>query len=277
MEFSSAMNPKIKGKAYHINLSKGDIPPYVLLPGDPARVGIIADMLEDKRTLATHREYTSAGGTYGGASIGVCSTGIGGPSTAIAIEELASIGCHTFIRVGSTGVLQEDISCGDVIINTAAVRFDGTSKQYIFSEYPASANYEVTLALIQACETAGITYHIGISASTDSFYVGQGRPGFNNYLPSNKESIIDSLEAANVLNFEMEASTLFTLGNIYKLRTGCICTVFANRKTNEFITRGEDKASKVACDAVKILYKWDDLKKHAGKKYFFPELGFSKR
>jgi uridine phosphorylase len=272
MDPSSASRPTIGGKEYHVDLAPGDLPQMVLIPGDPGRVDLVSSLLNDPVDVASHREFRSARGTFMGTPIGICSTGIGGPSTAIAMEELANIGVDTFVRVGSTGVLAADIPCGDVVISTAAVRLEGTSKQYVMRDYPATPHYEVTLALIEACEQLGVSYHLGITASTDSFYVGQGRPGHDGYLPSSKRGLLEELEQANVLNIEMEAATVFTLGSLYGLRTGCVCTVFANRKTNEFLKTGEDNASLVGCTALSILDEWDGIKKKHGKRSFFPGL-----
>ncbi|WP_297486930.1 uridine phosphorylase [Thermococcus sp.] len=272
-KFISAERPQTEeGYQYHIACKPGDVSRYVLLPGDPGRVPKISSLWDEAREIAFHREYRTHTGKYKGVPISVTSTGIGGPSTAIAIEELAAIGADTFIRVGSTGAIQPGMEIGDLIIAKAAVRLEGTSKQYVRVEYPAVADLEVTLALIEAAETLGVPYHIGITASTDSFYLGQGRPGLNNYFPSFARNIIDDLRQANVTNFEMEAATLYTLASIYGLRAGCVCSVFANRVTNEFGTKGEREAAMVASEAVKILHEWDGEKEKAGKKVWFPGL-----
>ncbi len=272
-KFISAERPQTEeGYQYHIACKPGDVSRYVLLPGDPGRVPKISSLWDEAREIAFHREYRTHTGKYKGVPISVTSTGIGGPSTAIAVEELAAIGADTFIRVGSTGAIQPGMEIGDLIIAKAAVRLEGTSKQYVRVEYPAVADLEVTLALIEAAETLGVPYHIGITASTDSFYLGQGRPGLNNYFPSFARNIIDDLRQANVTNFEMEAATLYTLASIYGLRAGCVCSVFANRVTNEFGTKGEREAAMVASEAVKILHEWDGEKEKAGKKVWFPGL-----
>ena len=263
-----AERPVLSGRQYHIDCSRKDVAPYVLLPGDPARSEKIAKLWEKSREIAFHREYRTFTGTYRGYPLTVTSTGIGGPSCAIAVEELAVLGCHTFVRVGSTGSLRKEIECGDLIINTAAVRLDGTSQQYVRPEYPASAHYETVCALIEACEGLGFRYHVGVGASTDSFYVGQGRPGFKNYTQSNLEALMPDLQKANVLNFDMECATLFTLGNLYNLRCGAICAVFAERVTNRFEMKGENEASRAACETVKILNEWDAEKRK--KKIFLP-------
>ena len=271
--FISAERPQTEeGYQYHIACKPGDVARYVLLPGDPERVPKISSLWDEAREIAFHREYRTHTGKYKGVPISVTSTGIGGPSTAIAIEELAAIGADTFIRVGSTGAIQPGMEIGDLIIARAAVRLEGTSKQYVRIEYPAVADLEVTVALIEAAETLGVRYHLGITASTDSFYLGQGRPGLNGYLPSFARNLLDDLRQARVTNFEMEAATLFTLANIYGLRAGCVCAVFANRVTNEFGKAGEKEAALVASEAVKILLEWDEEKGRAAKRVWFPGL-----
>ncbi|ANF22880.1 uridine phosphorylase [Thermococcus piezophilus] len=272
-KFLSAERPQTEeGYQYHIACKPGDAARYVLLPGDPERVPKISSLWDEAKEIAFHREYRTHTGKYKGVPISVTSTGIGGPSTAIAIEELAAIGADTFIRVGSTGAIQPGMEIGDLIIAKAAVRLEGTSRQYVRIEYPAVADLEVTLALIEAAETLGVRYHTGITASTDSFYLGQGRPGLNGYFPSFAKNILDDLRQARVTNFEMEAATLFTLANIYGLRAGCVCAVFANRVTNEFGKAGEKEAALVASEAVKILSEWDEEKEQKGKKVWFPGL-----
>ena len=251
---------------YHLEVKEGDVAKSVLIPGDPQRVERISSLWDSTREVAMHRQFVTHTGKYKGADISACSTGIGGPGTAIVIEELANVGADTFLRVGSCATLKEDIEIGDIIISTAAVRLDGTSKQYVRPEYPASASYEVVLAFVEAAETLGLTYHLGISASTDSFYLGQSRPGFGGYKQSMSETLIDDLTRANVANFEMEAATLFTLGNIFGFRTGAACAVYANRVRDEFEVKGELDVIKCGNEAVKILADMD--KEKAGKKYW---------
>lgn len=267
--FKSALEPETaEGLQYHIRLKPGDVPRYVLLPGDPGRVPVIASYWDESRKVSEHRGYVCYVGKYRGVELAAMSTGIGGPSTAIAIEELLRIGADTFIRVGTTGALQEYIKLGDIVISTAAVRFDGVSKIYVDPEYPAVASYDVLLALIEAAESLGVRYHVGITASSDSFYVGQGRPGFRGYLPDRWRGIEVKLRELNVLNFEMEASTIFTLANIYGARAGAVCAAIANRVTNEFDpSAGVVEAIRVANEAVRILNEWDELLKASGRRY----------
>lgn len=255
------------GRVYHLGVKPGDVSKYVLLPGDPGRVKRIASFWDEAWRVAEHREYLTFSGKYKGVFISATSTGIGAPSTAIAIEELARVGSNTFIRVGTTGALRRNIGVGDIIISTGAVRLEGTSKQYVFPEYPAVASFDVTMALITAAEELGIKYHVGLTASTDSFYVGQERPGYKGYLPPFQRGLIDFLKSVNVLNFEMEAATIFTLANIYGLRAGSVCAAIANRETEEFIVdAGVDDAIKVANEAVKILNEWDQIVRETGSK-----------
>jgi uridine phosphorylase len=255
---------------YHLEVKEGEVAKSVLIPGDPQRVERISSFWDSSKEVAMHRQFVTHTGKYKGADISACSTGIGGPGTAIVIEELANVGADTFLRVGSCATLKEDIEIGDIIISTAAVRLDGTSKQNVRPEYPASASYEVVLAYVEAAETLGLTYHLGISASTDSFYLGQSRPGFGGYTQSMSETLIKDLTKANVANFEMEAATLFTLGNIFGFRTGAACAVYANRVRDEFAVKGEADVIKIGNEAVKILVDMD--KEKAGKKYWHPSL-----
>ena len=255
-----------EGKQYHIECKPGDLKGPVLLPGDPERARRIAETWEDFKEIAAHRQYYSYTGKVHGVPISVTSTGIGSPACEIAITELLNIGCDTFIRVGSTGAIQPGLELGDLIINTAAVKMEGSSKYYVPADYPASAHYEVVLALIEACEVLGFTYHLGVAASSSSFYLGQGRPGYKDYKISKTEKIVPDLQKMGVMNLEMEASHIFTLGQIYGARTGAICAVYANRVTNEFGTKGEKEAITAANYAVKVLAEMDEEKRNKGTK-----------
>lgn len=249
---------------YHIELRDGDITGPVLLPGDPERVDLIADLWEDVDELAHHREYRTLAGAYQDESIAVTSTGIGSPSAAIAVEELAEIGVDTFLRVGSCGAIQPEIDIGDLVITTGAVRQEGTSDEYVRSDYPAVAHDEVVTALVTAAERLGHDYHLGTTCSTDSFYAGQSRPGFEDYQAAGASERIDALREAGVLNFEMETSAILTLAGLYGLRAGAVCTVFANRVTDEFRVKGQRKAAETASEAAAILTEMDRIKDTAG-------------
>jgi len=273
----SAVHPQTKtGAQYHIGCKKGDVGRYVFLPGDPDRVPKIAGFWDSAREVSSHREYRVWTGRLDEVRVSACSTGIGGPAAAIAVEELATIGADTFIRVGTCGALRKEIRCGDLVISTAAVRLDGTSRQYVQPEYPAVANYEIVLSLIEAAEKLGYRYHVGYTASSDSFYVGQGRSGFKGYLPLGAEKTVETLSKVNVLNFEMEAATIFTLAGIYALRAGTVCAVYANRITNTFEIKGEKEVCKAAVEAVRILARRDKERKKKGKEYWYPRLSFGR-
>jgi uridine phosphorylase len=261
------------GKQYHIACGKGDLAQYLLVPGDPDRVPKIAKFWDSAKEVSCHREFRSFTGKYKGVPISALSSGIGPACMAIAVNETSRIGVHTFIRVGSTGAIQEDIDCGDLIISSAAVRLDCTSNCYIMPEYPAVAHYEVLLALIEAAEGLGIsTYHVGITATTADFYAGQNRL-ISKGAASSSVNILPTLQKARVLNFEMEAATLFTLASLHGLRAGSICAVYANRRRNEFKPgAGEENAIKVANEAVKILDEWDAKKRKRKKRWLFPSL-----
>jgi uridine phosphorylase len=258
-----------EGKQYHIECKPGDLEGPVLLPGDPERARRIAETWEEFKEIAAHRQYYSYTGKVHGVPISVTSTGIGTPACEIAITELLNIGCDTFIRVGSTGAIQPRLELGDLIINTAAVKMEGSSKYYVPADYPASAHYEVVLALIEACEVLGFTYHLGIAASSSSFYLGQGRPGYKDYKISKTDKIVPDLQKMGVMNLEMEASHIFTLGQIYGARTGAICAVYANRVTNEFGAKGEKEAIAAANYAVKVLAEMDEEKSNKGTKHWY--------
>ncbi len=265
----SAQRPETpERKQYHLEVKEGDVAETVIIPGDPQRVRKISSAWDDFTEVAVHRQFVTHTGRYKSVPISACSTGIGGPGTAIVVEELANVGANTFLRVGSCATLKENIEIGDLIISTGAVRLEGTSKQYVRPEYPASASYEVILALIEAADSLGIKYHLGTSASTDSFYLGQSRPGYDGYTQSFSEILINDLQQANVVNFEMEAATLFTLGNIYGFRTGAVCAVYANRVYDEFEVKGEAEVIKCGNEAVRILHEMDKEKEQNGKRYW---------
>lgn len=269
------VHPKVSsGKQYHIACGKGDLAEYLLVPGNPERVPKIASFWDSAKEVSCHREFRSFTGKYKGVPISALSSGVGPACMAIVVNEASHVGVDTFIRVGSTGAIQKDIDCGDLIISTAAVRLDCTSNCYIMPEYPAVASYDVLLALIEAAESLGITnYHVGITATTADFYAGQNRPTQKTFASSLKEDLLPTLQKAKVLNFEMETATLFTLASLYGLRAGSICAVYANRCRNEFKSGvGEENAIKVANEAAKILYDWDAKKRRKKKHWLFPSL-----
>ena len=257
---------------YHVEVGADDVADAVLLPGNPERVEKITQFWDDAAEVAHHREYRTVTGTYDETPISVTSTGIGGPSAAIAVEELARAGVETFVRVGSCGAIQPEMSVGDLVITTGGVRQEGTSDEYVREDYPAVADYEVVSALVAAAERLGYDYHTGITMSADSFYAGQGRPGFEGFHAEGSEDLVEHLKAANVKNIEMEASAIMTIANVYGLRSGAICSVYANRETGEFRTEGEHRAAETASLGVRLLARMDEVKSEAGVDHWHPGL-----
>ena len=246
---------------YHLQLKQGDVPGYVLLPGAPERCPVIAKNWDNAREVASYREYKTIVGSYKGTPIATTSTGIGGASSEICIHELNVLGVHTCIRVGSTGCIVPEFDLGDLIIPTACVRKDGTSITYIEPEYPAYADFYVTLALIAACERLGFRYGLGLDYAVGSFYIGQGRPlneDGSGYWPSFANHILNDLATAKVTNIEMETSAQFVIGKLHGMRMGAILSVISNRVLDSWGDNGgEDKSCLAACEAVKILTEWD--------------------
>jgi uridine phosphorylase len=189
---------------------------------------------------------------------------------AIVVNEASNVGVETFIRVGSTGAIQEGIHCGDLVISSAAVRLDGTGLSYAEPEFPAFASYDVLLALIEAAETLGVRYHVGVTVTTSDFYSGQGRPITH---ASGQVEFVERFRRLGALNFEMECATLFVVSSLLNLRAGAVCAVFADRVHNVFDEgAGEEDAARVACEAVKIIRGWDEHVRRKGKKRFYPGL-----
>ena len=209
----------------HIMCGVGDVAKYVLLPGDPRRVEKIASFFDEANKVAEYRGFVTYSGKVDGIGISACSTGIGCPSAAIVVEELMKIGAETFIRVGTTGALQSYIEIGDIVIATAAVRTDGTTRAYLPVEYPAVASFEVVSALLQASKgTTKKKIYSGIVLSSDAFY-------------SEDTDVTWRFSKANVLSIEMECSTIFTLTGLKGLRSGAIMAVDGNLVTG--IKKGE--------------------------------------
>jgi len=260
----------VQGAQYHIRCKSGELAPYLLVPGDPDRVSKISALWDERREVASHREFLSHVGKYKGHPISALSSGIGSSAMAIVVNEASATGVKTMIRVGSTGAIQEGIRCGDLVISNAAVRLDGASLSYAGPEFPAFASYDVVQALVEAAETLGVRYHVGVAATTSDFYAGQGRP--TGSLPG-RVDLIEQLRRLGVLNFEMECATLFVISTVLNLRAGAVCAVFADRVRNVFEEgAGEMDAARVACEAVKILSEWDELLREKGRKRFYPGL-----
>jgi uridine phosphorylase len=218
------------GLQYHIQCQEGDIAPYVLLPGDPGRVSIVAAHWDESHKVAQNREYVTYTGTYKGVPISCTSTGIGCPSTAIALEELARVGARVFIRIGTCGTFLEHVHNGDLAIFDAAMRLDGTSLLYAPIEFPAVASLDVTQALIESARALDARYHVGITRSADTFYARHAHPGssFNNFWQSDWAQHFADLQRLGVLGAEMESSTIFVLARVWGLRAGAVAVVVDN-------------------------------------------------
>lgn len=272
-QFESASAPfTAEGLNYHLRVGPQDVAPTVLLPGDPGRVALISSGWDTFKEVGNNREFVTHTGTLEGEAISAISTGIGNPAMATVVESLARLGSRTLLRVGTTGGIQPEIELGDLIIASGAVRLDGASQAYVRPEYPAAAHPEAVMALIQACEELGYRYHVGVTASTDSWYLGQGRPGWQDYAPGFSRQLLPDLQAAGVLNFEMESSALLTLAGLYKLRAGAIFAVVANRNDNSFRVGGVEQAVAATNRAVLILAQMDREKAGAGARFWHPGL-----
>ena len=222
---------------YHIQMKEGDVADFVILPGDPGRVETIANHFDTAEVVAHNREYKTMTGKYKGRSVSVTSTGIGCPSTAIAVEELANIGAKTFVRMGTSGAMQDFTRVGDKVIATGAVRYEGTSVQYMPIEFPAVASHDMVTALVNSASDAKLNYHTGIVQSKDSFY-GQHSP---EEMPIASELLQkwDAWVKGGVLCSEMEAATLFVVGSYRKLRTGAVLLVAGDQARGESLTTEE--------------------------------------
>jgi uridine phosphorylase len=221
---------------FHLGLTRDQLQgaAVAILPGDPGRVAKIAEHFDRSLPLASEREFTSYLGFAGDKAIVVCSTGIGGPSTSIATEELAQLGVRTFLRVGTTGAIRGDIPVGDVIVSTGAVRLDGASLHFAPIEYPAVADFECVSALVAAVDRLGFTRHVGITASSDTFYPGQERyDTVSGYVNRRFAGSRAEWEALHVLNYEMEGATLFTMCAANGWRAGMVAGVLVNRNQQE--------------------------------------------
>ena len=248
------------GKQYHTGVGPNDIGKYIIMPGDPKRCAKIAEHFDNPVLVADVREYTTYTGTLDGVKVSVTSTGIGGPSAAIAIDELAKCGAHTFVRVGTCGGMQEDVCGGDVVIATGAVRMEGTSREFAPIEYPAVANLDVTNALVQSASKLGQTHHVGVVQCKDSFF-GQHEPEVMpvSYELENKWN---AWLRMGCLASEMESAALFIAGQFLRVRVGSCFLVVANQERAKKglpnkQAHDTECAISVAVEALRILIQKD--------------------
>ena len=210
---------------YHVKLAPGDVAPTVLLPGDPGRVPVIASVWDEAREVARNREYVTFTGVYRDVPVSCTSTGIGAPSTAIALEELARVGATTFIRLGTAGSLQPHARIGDVAILDSAARYDGASSLYAPVEFPAVAHRDLVAAGIAAARELDMPYHVGTTLSSDVFYAPQEGVAFGGYWQSGWREFYEAARRANILAVEMEASVIMVLARIWGLRGGAVAMI----------------------------------------------------
>lgn len=243
-------------KQYHLQVGKGDVGRYVILPGDPKRCEKIAAYLDDAKLVADSREYITYTGILEGEKVSVTSTGIGGPSASIALEELVKCGADTFIRVGTCGGMQMDVKSGDIVIANAAIRMEGTSKEYAPVEYPAVAHPDVLFALIEAAKRAGVPWHVGVSQCKDAFY-GQHNPEL---MPVSYE-LENKWEAwlrMGAMASEMESAALFIVGSFLRVRVGSLFVVVANQEREKKgldnpVVHDTSQAIAIAVDALREM------------------------
>ncbi len=263
-------------RQYHIDLGPGELADYILLPGDPDLTPRIAALFDDVELERRHREFVSATGRYKGERVSVVSTGIGTDNVEIVVAEiLALVERPTFIRVGSCGVLQPEIELGDLVISSGAVRLESTTSYFVHDGYPAIADYEAVVALVEAAEKLGHRCHVGITATAPGFYGAQGRP--IPQLPIRYPDLAEEMARQRVLNFEMEASALLVLSSLAGCRAGVVCTAYAQRNTGRFV-EGEDRdRAERACletglEALVLLAEMDRQRKAAAAERWRPSL-----
>ncbi len=255
-----------KGRQYHIGCAPGDVAPFVLLCGDPARARRCAASFQKVTVERANREYLTLTGTWKGIPVSVMATGMGPDNTEIAVVELAQIASPTLLRIGSCGALQKETPIGSIVVSSGAVRLENTSTWFVPEGYPALAHPEAALAMLQAASDLKLKHSFGLTATAPGFYGAQARavPGF----PPRVPTLDADLARIGVLNLEMEASALFTLATLRGLRAGCACAVFANRPANRFIDeknkhRSEDDVIAVGLRAVEVLAAMDGARGRA--------------
>lgn len=252
------------GLQYHLQIRPGDVGKYVILPGDPKRCAKIAAHFDNAKLVADSREYVTYTGYLDGEKVSVTSTGIGGPSASIAMEELVRCGAHTFVRVGTCGGMDLDVKGGDIVIATGAIRMEGTSKEYAPIEFPAVADLSVTNALVAAAKNLGYTHHAGVVQCKDAFY-GQHEP---EVLPVSYE-LLNKWEAWKRLGCkasEMESAALFVVASHLGVRCGSDFLVVGNQERmaaglDNPIVHDTEAAIKVGVEALRILIKEDKKEK----------------
>ncbi len=273
-EINLDKSEKTLGKLqYHVHVAPGQVGKYILLPGDPDRVLRIAKYLDNAREIAFHREHRTWTGTYKGITVSATSTGMGCPSTAIAVEELANVGATHFIRVGSTGALQEGMKIGDIVINTGSMRLDGTSRYYAHDGFPAVPDYFLTKALFDTAislkKERKYDVFFGLGAASDAFY-------------GETPEMLQMLSDHRMISVEMESSAIYTIATMRGLKAGMVCAISGNLVTNEVIydkvnhglVQGWEDAIQIALDAI-VYYETNKLEDLTEK--YSPKFDYKRR
>ena len=248
----SAASPWRNDRPPHLPCARDELPRAVLFPGDPGRVDRFATILDDFRILGQNREFRIGVGTYKGRELGVCSTGIGGPSTEIALVEAAELGCRFALRIGGTGALDPQIPLGSLLIVTEALRIGGAAAQYAPANQPARPHPSIVSALHASARSLGITVIPAIAASVDGYYAAQARP----YPHANASLSLDRHIDRGATTIDMEAETILVVGASVGLAAGALLAVHANRATDQWLEDfgpAQDAMIRVACEALHDL------------------------
>ncbi|MCU0505635.1 MAG: nucleoside phosphorylase [Chloroflexi bacterium] len=263
-------------RQYHIDLGPGELAEYILLPGDPDRIARIAERMDSVEVERRHREFVSVTGTHRGHRVSAVATGIGTDNVEIVIAEiLALVPRPTFLRIGSSGALRPEIEIGDLIITTGAVRLETTTSWYVHEGFPAVADPQLVLALIEAAHRLGLPAHVGITATAPGFFGAQGRP--IPQLPIRYPDLADEMRRQGVLNFEMEASAVLVLAGLAGCRAGAVCGVFAQRARGEFADADarrmtEARTIDIGLEALAVVAEMDRQREMAAAPLWRPSL-----
>jgi uridine phosphorylase len=263
-------------RQYHIDLARGELAEYILLPGDQDRTAKVAQRFESVEFQRRHREFASATGIFRGRRMSVVSTGIGADNIEIVIAEILAITDKpTFMRIGSCGVLRDDIGLGELVISTGAVRLEATTKYFVHEGYPAVADYRAVAALVEAANRLGHTAHLGVTATAPGFFGAQGRP--IPQLPIRFPDLADEMARQGVINFEMEASAVLVLAALAGCKAGVVCTAYAQRVSGAFVQGEQRERAEAACidtglEALCLLAEMDEAVHAEGALHWRPSL-----
>jgi uridine phosphorylase len=263
-------------RQYHIDLAPGELAEYILLPGDQDRTAKVAERFDSVEFQRRHREFASATGQFRGRRMSVVSTGIGADNIEIVMAEILAItNKPTFMRIGSCGVLRDDIGLGELVISTGAVRLEATTKYFVHDGYPAVADYRAVAALLEAANRLGVKAHLGVTATAPGFFGAQGRP--IPQLPIRFPDLAEEMARQGVVNFEMEASALLVLAALAGCKAGVVCTAYAQRVSGAFVEGEQRDRAEAACidtglEALSLLAEMDEAVHAQGALHWRPSL-----